>query len=152
MQILEPFERADGVLDRLGGDGCIASGRGELGMPQQDLDHPHVGPSFQQMRGEAVAQGNRRTDTGKTEEWMMTNATFTLENGPQLEGEIIDTGGDYIRLRTSTHMTQEQLDQYGERQIEIDGKSERVLLESVLPDTDDDEAFELTMRRFQPSA
>lgn len=82
----------------------------------------------------------------------MTNATFTLENGPQLEGEIIDTGGDYIRLRTSTHMTQEQLDQYGEGQIEIDGKSEKVLLESVLSDTDDDETFELTMRRFQPSA
>ncbi|MFN3273217.1 MAG: hypothetical protein ACK41U_00940 [Paracoccus sp. (in: a-proteobacteria)] len=82
----------------------------------------------------------------------MSNATFTLEDGPQLEGEIIETGGDYIRLRISTHMTQEQLDQYSEGQIEIDGKSERVLLESALPAPDDDEVFELTMRRFEPSA
>lgn len=82
----------------------------------------------------------------------MTNATFTLEDGPQLAGEIVDTGGDYIRLRVSTHMTQEQLANYGEGQLEIDGKAERVLLESAHQDTDDDETFELTMRRFKPSA
>ncbi|MFN3279866.1 MAG: hypothetical protein ACK41Y_15950 [Paracoccus hibiscisoli] len=82
----------------------------------------------------------------------MTDATLTLEDGPQLTGEIVDTGGDYIRLRATTEMSQDQLGQYGEGQIEIDGKSERVLLESAMPVPEDEEVFELTMRRMAPSA
>ena len=82
----------------------------------------------------------------------MTNATLTLEDGPQVTGEIVDTGGDYIRMQCTKEMTQDQLGQYAEGQIEIDGKSERVLLETAMPTQDDDEVFELTMRRMAPSA
>lgn len=39
------------------------------------------------------------------EEWTMTDATLTLEDGPELLGEIVDTGGDYIRIKTRTEMT-----------------------------------------------
>lgn len=35
----------------------------------------------------------------------MTDATLTLEDGPQLTGEIVDTGGDYIRMRSTTEMS-----------------------------------------------
>ncbi len=82
----------------------------------------------------------------------MTEATLTLEDGPQMTGEIVDTGGDYIRMRCTTEMSQDQLGQYSEGQINIDGKSERVLLESAMPTPDDEEVFELTMRRMAPSA
>ena len=37
----------------------------------------------------------------------MTHAILTLEDGPELSGEIVDTGGDYIRIRTTTEMTQD---------------------------------------------
>ncbi|MCG6111316.1 MAG: hypothetical protein MEQ74_03895 [Paracoccus sp.] len=82
----------------------------------------------------------------------MTDATLTLEDGPQLTGEIVDTGGDYIRMRSTTEMSQDQLGQYSEGQIEIGGKTERVLLESAMPTAEDEEVFELTMRRMTPSA
>ena len=82
----------------------------------------------------------------------MTHATLTLEDGPELSGEIVDTGGDYIRIRTTTEMTQDQLAQYAEGLIEIDGKMQKVMLESPIPLPDDEEVIELTMRRFTPSA
>ncbi|WP_282028298.1 hypothetical protein [Paracoccus marcusii] len=82
----------------------------------------------------------------------MTHATLTLEDGPELAGEIVDTGGDYIRIRTTTKMTQDQLAQYAEGLIEIGGKMQKVMLESAIPLPDDEEVIELTMRRFTPSA
>ncbi len=82
----------------------------------------------------------------------MTHATLTLEDGPELSGEIVDTGGDYIRIRTTTEMTQDQLAQYAEGLIEIDGKMQKVMLESAMHLPDDEEVMELTMRRFTPSA
>ncbi|WP_252929479.1 DUF3237 domain-containing protein [Paracoccus sp. 08] len=83
---------------------------------------------------------------------MMTNATLTLEGGPELSGEIVDTGADYIRIRATTEMTQEQMAQYAGGLIEIDGKMQKVMLESAIPVPDDEEVIELTMRRFTPSA
>ena len=82
----------------------------------------------------------------------MTDATLTLEDGPELLGEVVDTGGDYIRIKTRTEMTQDQLAQYAEGMIEIDGKAQKVMLESAMPMPDDEEVMELTMRRFTPSA
>ena len=82
----------------------------------------------------------------------MTNATLILEGGPELSGEIVDTGADYIRIRATTEMTQEQMAQYAEGLIEIDGKMQKVMLESAIAVPDDEEVIELTMRRFTPSA
>ena len=43
--------------DRLGGDPGIERRGVELGVPEQDLDHPDIDVLLQQMRGEAVPQG-----------------------------------------------------------------------------------------------
>lgn len=80
----------------------------------------------------------------------MSDATLTLEGGPQIAGKITATGGDYIRMRAITDMTQDQLEQYGAGQIEIDGKQESVLLESATSAADDQDLVELTMRRITP--
>lgn len=77
----------------------------------------------------------------------MTEATLKLDDGPDVSGEIVDSGGDYIRLRSTTDMSQDQLSQYANGEIEIDGKPERVLLESVMPATEAEDQLELTMRR-----
>lgn len=83
-------------------------------------------------------------------EWMMSDTILTLDGGPQLTGKITESGGDYIRIRAITEMTQDQLAQYAEGQIEIDGKEVRVLMESAMPSQDDQDAFDLTMRRMTP--
>lgn len=80
----------------------------------------------------------------------MSDAILTLEDGPQLSGKITASGGDYIRIRAITEMTQDQLSQYAEGEIEIDGKPVRVLMESAIPSADDQDAFDLTMRRVTP--
>src|SRR5262245_59136312 len=50
------LERAHDVLDRLGGHPRIERGRVELGVTEQDLDHPDIDVLLQQMGGEAVAE------------------------------------------------------------------------------------------------
>jgi hypothetical protein len=52
----EPVERAGDRAQTLGGDVRVASRRVELGVPEQHLDHAHVGGALQQVRGEGVAQ------------------------------------------------------------------------------------------------
>jgi hypothetical protein len=47
-------ERAHDLTDCLGGDAGVARHGVELGMPQQDLDHPNVGVLFQKMRRKAM--------------------------------------------------------------------------------------------------
>ena len=45
--------------DDLGGDTRIERGGVELGMSQQDLDHPDIGVLLQKMRRKAVTEGVR---------------------------------------------------------------------------------------------
>ena len=47
--------------DDLGGDTRIERGGVELGMSQQDLDHPDIGVLLQKMRRKAVSQSVRDT-------------------------------------------------------------------------------------------
>src|SRR5260370_34775648 len=51
------IERADDLPDGLGGDARIERRGVELGMAQQDLDHPNVGVLLQKMRRKAVTKG-----------------------------------------------------------------------------------------------
>lgn len=87
----------------------------------------------------------------------MTNATLKLEGTAPLEGTI-EAGGDYINFRTDTWLSEEQLADLSEGSIEIDGRNERVMLESAHPHRavpgieGDRDRLELTLRRFQPSA
>src|SRR5664280_1809993 len=53
------IERAHDLPDGLGGDPRIERGGVELGVPQQDLDHPDIGVLFQKMRRKAVTKGVR---------------------------------------------------------------------------------------------
>ena len=52
----ELIERARDLTDRLGGHLGVERRGVELGVPEQNLDHPNVDILFQKMRGEAVAQ------------------------------------------------------------------------------------------------
>ena len=56
MQCFERFKRAHRVPDRFGGDFCVLSGGRQLGVAEQNLDHPYIRVGLQQMRGEAVPQ------------------------------------------------------------------------------------------------
>ena len=53
------IERAHDLPDGLGGDAGIERGGVELGVPQQDLDHPDIGVLLQKMRRKAVTKGVR---------------------------------------------------------------------------------------------
>src|SRR5664280_1260931 len=53
------IERAHDLPDGLGGDTRIERGGVELGVPQQDLDHPDIGVLLQKMRRKAVTKGVR---------------------------------------------------------------------------------------------
>jgi len=50
------LNRADDIAQRFGRDMGISRRRGQPSMAEQDLDHPHIGVRFQQMRGKAVSQ------------------------------------------------------------------------------------------------
>ena len=52
----DAVERAHDLLDRLGGDARVERRGVELGMTEQDLDHPDIDVLFQQVCGEAVPQ------------------------------------------------------------------------------------------------
>src|SRR5664280_2950127 len=56
----EQDERARYLPDRLGGHLGVERRGVELGVSEQDLDHPDVDILFQKMRGEAVAQRMQR--------------------------------------------------------------------------------------------
>src|SRR5258705_12090343 len=54
------IERAHDLPDGLGGDTGVERRGVELGVPQQDLDHPDIGVLLQKMRGKAVTKRVRR--------------------------------------------------------------------------------------------
>jgi len=54
LQASQHLVRADRVLDGFGGDVGVLRCGGQLGMTQQNLDHPNIRVRLQQMRGEAV--------------------------------------------------------------------------------------------------
>src|SRR6266700_5737393 len=55
----DAIERAHDLPDGLGGDTRIERRGVELGVPQQDLDHPDIGVLLQKMRRKAVTKGVR---------------------------------------------------------------------------------------------
>jgi hypothetical protein len=59
---LQEIERALRRADRLGGHLGVAGGRGQAGVPEQNLDQSHVHPvlQLQQAGREGVAQGVNR--------------------------------------------------------------------------------------------
>ena len=54
------LQRARHLADRVGGDARVERGRLELGVPEQNLDHPNIDVLFEQVGREAMAQGVRR--------------------------------------------------------------------------------------------
>lgn len=83
----------------------------------------------------------------------MTQATLTLDGIEPLHGTI-ETGGDYIRFRTEGGMDPDRLARLTEGQIDIDGKSEKVMIKNVQsrsPEQGADNGLELTLQRFAPT-
>ncbi|MCZ0961006.1 hypothetical protein [Paracoccus benzoatiresistens] len=84
----------------------------------------------------------------------MSKATLTLDGLPPLEGTA-ESGGDYIRFQTDAGIGADELDRLHKGQIEIDGKTEKVMLKSAQPHGEAEDAhgkIELTLQRFQPSS
>lgn len=88
----------------------------------------------------------------------MTNAILTLDGIPPLEGTV-ETGGDYVRFSTNGNLPQDQLDRLHKGRIEIDGRTESVMVKSVVPQhatpgtgKDQEGGLEVTLQRYQPSA
>lgn len=79
----------------------------------------------------------------------MSKATLTLDGMAPLQGTA-ESGGDYIRFQTDG-ISAEALDRLHKGRIEIDGKTEKVMLKSIQPDSGDG-TIELTLQRFQPSS
>ncbi|WP_207101719.1 hypothetical protein [Paracoccus shandongensis] len=78
----------------------------------------------------------------------MTKATLTLDGMAPLEGTA-EAGGDYIRFQTDG-IGADALDRLHKGRIEIDGKTEKVMVKNTQPG--DDGGVELTLQRFQPSS
>lgn len=87
----------------------------------------------------------------------MNKAILTLDGLPPLEGTA-ESGGDYIRFQTGAEVDATGLDRLHKGRIEIDGKTEKVMLKSAHPhqpeagDASQSETLELTLQRFQPSS
>ncbi|MFC3167441.1 hypothetical protein [Paracoccus fontiphilus] len=87
----------------------------------------------------------------------MTKATLTLDGLPPLDGTA-EAGGDYIRFRTEAGVDAEGLDRLHKGEIEIDGKTERVMVKNIQPQDRDFAGtggatpLEVTLQRFQPSS
>ena len=82
----------------------------------------------------------------------MSKAILTLDGLPPLEGTA-ESGGDYIRFQTQAGVDADNLDRLHKGQIEIEGKTEKVMLKSAQPRQGDDAGMiELTLQRFQPSS
>src|SRR6266446_6657503 len=60
----EAIERAHDLAYRVGGDARIERRGVELGVTEQDLDHPNIDVLLEQMGREAMAQGVRRHPLG----------------------------------------------------------------------------------------
>ena len=84
----------------------------------------------------------------------MTKATLTLDGLEPLQGTV-ETGGDYIRFITVVQIDSAQLDRLHQGQIDIDGKTEKVMVKSVQPHQatgeNDGGGLELALQRFSPS-
>lgn len=81
----------------------------------------------------------------------MTNARLQLEGLPPLEGTV-EVGGDYIRFTTGDRLADIEDGSHHSGQIELNGNSEKVALEAVSEDAEDENKVVLIMRRFEPSA
>ncbi|SMO99765.1 hypothetical protein [Paracoccus laeviglucosivorans] len=86
----------------------------------------------------------------------MTPAKLTLDGSPPIDG-VVDAGGDYITFRTRADVPPEQTRGPHEGEIEIDGRKERVVLESAhptqsTPGMKTEDTFDLTLRRISPRA
>ena len=83
----------------------------------------------------------------------MTQATLTLDGIEPLHGTV-ETGGDYIRFRTEGGMDPDRLSRLTEGHIDIDGRSEKVLIKNVQPRSSEqgaEDGLELTLQRFAPT-
>ena len=56
LQVGQHLVGADRVFNRFGGDMGILRRSRQFGVAEQNLDHPHIGVCFQQVRCEAVPQ------------------------------------------------------------------------------------------------
>lgn len=82
----------------------------------------------------------------------MTQATLTLDGIEPLHGTV-ETGGDYIRFRTQG-MDPDRLARLTEGHIDIDGKSEKVMVKNVQSRSSEQGAengLELALQRFAPT-
>lgn len=52
LQLLQALEGADGVADYLRGDMGISGSRAQLGVAEQNLDHPYIRVGLQKVCGE----------------------------------------------------------------------------------------------------
>ncbi|MTE01298.1 hypothetical protein GIY56_13490 [Paracoccus sp. YIM 132242] len=81
----------------------------------------------------------------------MSKATLTLDGMAPLQGTA-ESGGDFIRFHTDGGLDARGLDRLHKGRIEIDGRTEKVMLKSVPANPDADGTIELTLQRFQPSS
>ena len=81
----------------------------------------------------------------------MSKATLTFDGMAPLEGTA-EAGGDYIRFQTGGGFDAGGLDRLHKGRIEIDGKTEKIMLKTASPHPDDGGTVELTLQRFQPSS
>ncbi|WP_410218643.1 hypothetical protein [Paracoccus sp. (in: a-proteobacteria)] len=85
----------------------------------------------------------------------MTHAILTFEGHAPIEGTI-EAGGDYIKFRTQAELSENDMGSMRNGTIEIEGKSETVLLESAHPHRavsgiePDEDCLQLTLRRHSP--
>lgn len=79
----------------------------------------------------------------------MTQATLTLNGIAPLHGTV-ETGGDYIRFRTDGPLADEP-EPLHKGQIEMEGRTEKVMVKTVGSRTDSSDGVEVTLQRFEPS-
>jgi hypothetical protein len=79
----------------------------------------------------------------------MSKATLTLEGIDQIEGTV-ETGGDFARFQADAIPDEGRINGPHEGQLEIDGTSERVIVENYRTANGEDGGCEITLRRIQP--
>jgi len=79
----------------------------------------------------------------------MTKAVLKLEDMQQIEGEA-EKGGDYVRLLVTADHSVESFITPSHGELEIDGDTTRIILESASPASDGSQGTLLTMRRLSP--
>ena len=75
-------------------------------------------------------------------------ATLKMEGHDGLTGTI-EAGGDYIRFLTTANLSDDEIASLDEGEIEIDGRAEKVALESA--HSSENGECTLTLRRFTPT-